>query len=217
MICVSLAEKGLEACLAALFGMPFAEIRLDMTDLTPAEVRLLFSSHSNLIATCRAGRLDPDLRKALLMEAIEAGAAYVDVEFDAPTRYREKIRQRAKDAGCKVIISFHDYAGTPERRVLQKIISASFRMGADIVKIACTVQSRADNGRLLGLLDSGKEIVVVGMGEAGRITRVAAPFCGSPFTLASLSDERQTADGQIDHETLKGILWSIAPGGGGAA
>ena len=87
-----------------------------MTDLTPAEVRLLFSSHPNLIATCRPGRLDPDLRKTLLMEAIEAGAAYVDVEFDAPAGYREKIVRRAKDAGCAVIISFHDYAGTPERR-----------------------------------------------------------------------------------------------------
>ncbi len=211
MICVSLAERGLDACLAALKGIPFAEIRLDMAGLALKEVRKLFSGHANLIATCRPGRLGEARRRSLLVAAIESGAAYVDIEFDAPPSYRKEIVARARDAGCSIIVSFHDYGKTPERKVLEKVIRASFRMGADIVKIACMVRDEADNSRLLRLLDGSKKIVVVGMGEAGRVTRVAAPLSGSPFTFASLPKGRQTADGQIDHETLKEIFRVVAP------
>lgn len=44
------------------------------------------------------------------------------------------------------------------------------------------------------------------MGAKGRVTRVAAPLLGSPFTFASLSDEKKTAEGQIEKDKLEQIL-----------
>ena len=81
--------------------------------------------------------------------------------------------------------------------------------GADIAKIACKVHSERDNIRLLGLLDrekSGGELVVVGMGEQGRITRIVAPFLGSPFTYASLAEGKETAVGQVSKNKLENIM-----------
>ncbi len=43
MICVSLAEGTLSATVAALEGVPFAEIRMDLMNITIEEVRSLFS------------------------------------------------------------------------------------------------------------------------------------------------------------------------------
>ena len=154
--------------------------------LTAADVRTIFSRHHNLIATCSPGVFPDDHRKMLLLEAIRAGAAFVDVEVDAPTGYREEIMGCAKSGGCAIIVSFHDYARTPGREELASTVSACFSMGADIAKIACMVLNDADNARLLGLLDDARKIVVVGMGEMGRITRIAAPLLGSPFTLRML-------------------------------
>ena len=44
------------------------------------------------------------------------------------------------------------------------------------------------------------------MGNKGRITRVAAPLLGSPFTFASLSKGKETAEGQIEKDTLEQMM-----------
>jgi 3-dehydroquinate dehydratase-1 len=76
------------------------------------------------------------------------------------------------------------------------------------------VHSARDNARLLGLLDSHSKIVVVGMGEKGRITRITAPLLGSPFAFASLSKGKETATGQIDKKTLETLLHNLAESSG---
>lgn len=210
MICVSLAERTLAETLAALAGLPFAEIRLDwMESLSLEDVGVLFSRHTRLIATCRPGSFPRSARKERLLTAIGAGAAYVDVELDAEDPYRKEIIAKAKEHGCRVIISFHDSEKTPDRQTLSAIVSACFRKGADIAKIACTIRSARDSARLFGLLDDARKIVVIGMGEKGRITRIVAPILGSPFTFASLSEGRETAEGQFDWERLEDLMESL--------
>ncbi|MGD0231600.1 MAG: type I 3-dehydroquinate dehydratase [Syntrophorhabdales bacterium] len=217
MICVSLAEESVVSCLAALEDVAFAEIRLDRMGLDAADVRTIFSRHPNLIATCSPGALPDATRGMLLLAAIDSGAAYVDVELDAPDEYREDIVRRARSAGCAVIVSFHDHAGTPEAAVLRETVGACFAKGADIAKIACAVRSKADNARLLGLLDDARRIVVVGMGRMGRVVRLAAPLLGSPFTFACLAEGKETADGQIDQRALGILLRALASGEGTGA
>ncbi len=213
MICVSLAEPTLDECLAALVGLPFAEIRLDrMEGLSLGDVGTLFSRHKRLIATCRPGGLPDDARKERLLAAIAAHAAYVDVELESKGPYREEIIAEARKRGCRVIVSFHDHEKTPDRQTLSAIVAESFRRGADIVKIACAVQSERDNARLLGLLDDSRGIVVIGMGKMGRITRVVAPLLGSPFTFASLTEGRETAEGQMDKAALGSLMGTLKQG-----
>lgn len=210
MICVSLAEESVAGCLAALKELDFAEIRIDMMRLTLDDIRTLFSLPMRLIATCRPGSILDKYRKKFLMEAIESGAAFVDVEVESERSYREEIIAKARACSCRVIVSFHDYVRTPARHVLERVVDSCFRAGADIAKIACTVHLEQDNARLLGLLDDSKKILVIGMGETGKITRIVAPLLGSPFTFASLSGGKETAAGQIDKETLEGLLRNLA-------
>jgi 3-dehydroquinate dehydratase-1 len=108
-----------------------------------------------------------------------------------------------------VIVSHHDYERTPERPALEACVSACFEAGADIAKIACMIRSDRESARLLALLDTDREIVVVGMGERGKLTRILAPLLGSPFTYASLSQGKETADGQIDRKTLRELLRTV--------
>lgn len=209
MICVSLAENSVADCLAALSKLDFAEIRIDKMRLALADIPGLFSLPKRLIATCRPGPyLDID-RKKLLLAAIESGAAFVDVELESETGYRNEIIAGARAHACGVIVSFHDHAKTPARAELERKVDACFEAGADIAKIACMVRSSRDTARLLGLLDSSRKIVVIGMGEKGRVTRIVAPLLGSPFTFASLSKGKETAAGQVDRETLEKLLKSV--------
>jgi 3-dehydroquinate dehydratase-1 len=203
MICVTVAERSVEACLAALKDLSFAEIRLDMMDVAPCDMHRIFLGSGTLVATCRPGRFDNDERRELLLASIEEGASFVDVEVDSGERHRESIVEKARLKGCKVIISFHDYEKTPEREELLRIMARCFEFGADVAKIACRVNSGKDTARLIGLLDSPNPVVVIGMGPEGGITRVIAPLLGSPFTYGAVEKGREVVDGQLDYSAIE--------------
>lgn len=213
-VCVSIGNCTLQECLEALDGLEFAEVRLDsVSGISERSVSAVFARKAKLIATCRPnGRMDDGERKKLLLAAIEAGAAFVDVEVDAQERIRGEIVAAAKKQGCSMIVSFHDFEKTPLRAELERIMEWCFDSGADIAKIACKVKSKGDAARLLGLLDSERKIVVVGMGGQGKIVRVAAPLLGSQFTFASLGKGKETADGQLEAEELKKIMEGLQDG-----
>lgn len=209
MICVSLAEPTAAACLRALEGVELAEIRLDKMRIGPAGVRQIFSRHRRLIATCRPGGLPEEKRRRLLLTAVDAGAAFVDIEIEAEAHFRERLARAAHARNCRVIVSYHDFQKTPARAELEDIVSRAFASGADIAKIACRVRERRDNARLLALLDLGPPLIIVGMGKRGRLTRIAAPFLGSLFTYATLGEGRETAEGQMDAASLERILLEL--------
>jgi 3-dehydroquinate dehydratase-1 len=209
MICVSIHEEYNTNYLTLLSNNEVSEIRMDGAALSLDDVKTIFSHPATLMATYRPGNVDDRTRMSYLFTAIDAGAAYVDVEVDSDNAYKKEIVEKARSKGCKVIISFHDYEKTPSGERLRDIVVLCLGDGADIVKIACKVNSVTDNARLLGLLgveDLRGKLVVVGMGEKGRITRVAAPFLGSPFTFASLGRGKETAEGQIEKKLLEEIM-----------
>jgi 3-dehydroquinate dehydratase-1 len=232
MICVSVGEDSVEGCVRALEGVEFAEVRMDKIHGLGGEgVKRIFSEAGKgkkLMATFRVAaenggkgggengeeadakeqgkRIGDKEREGLLIEAIEAGAAYVDLELEMEKGMRGRIIEAAKKAGCEVVVSFHDFGGTPPAEELERIAGECFGAGADIAKVACTVNSEGDNARLLGLLGGGRRLVVIGMGEKGEKTRVLAPILGAQFTFASLGKGRETAPGQLEIGELEGII-----------
>ena len=207
---VSIKEKTVAACLEAMKGEKCVEIRLEEMKIGNGELKKLFGHKGvETIATCRLGKISDAERKARLLEAIGAGAAYVDVEVDASDDVEEAVVAAAKKAGCKVIVSFHDYEKTPLRPELEKIIDWCFESGADIAKIACKVNSDADAARLLGLLESKKKLAVVGMGQKGRLVRIVAPLLGSCIAFASKGKGKETADGQMTKEEMEKIMGAL--------
>jgi 3-dehydroquinate dehydratase-1 len=217
LICVSVAEPTVELCLEALKGLDFAEVRIDAMNVTIEDMERIFSKPLMLIATFMPADpavmpdkvVDTDTRLKYLIAAIEAGAKYVDIEIESDSAYRREIIKKAKQKDCKVIISFHDFYSTPEQKKLEEITELCFSEGADIAKIACRVTSERDSLRLLGLLnnyDYQGRTVVIGMGNKGRITRVAAPLLGCPFTFASISKGKETAEGQIEKDTMEQMM-----------
>jgi 3-dehydroquinate dehydratase-1 len=191
MICVSLTEPTAAACRHALNGLDLAEIRLERMRIGPEGVRRIFSRHRRLVATCRPGVVSEKRRLALLRAAIRAGAAYVDIELEAGDGFREGIIRAARARNCRVIISFHDFKKTPRRAELERTIILARSFGADIVKIACLVRARRDSARLLGLLDSATPLIVVGMGEKGKLTRLPRrSWEASSPTLLSVKERR---------------------------
>ncbi len=205
MICIAIQENRLDKLLKDLDNIDFAEIRLERLNLGLEDVQRIFSSKKRLIATMRPGEYDDTHRASVLIAAIEAGATYVDVEIESPKWLKDQVIAAARDAGCQVIVSFHDFERTPSREKLLAIVKDCFDAGADIAKVVCQVHVPREASRLLALLDTEQKVIAFGMGEVGKITRIAGPLLGSPFTYASRAKGLETAKGQLDDGRL-GLL-----------
>ena len=83
--------------------------------------------------------------------------------------------------------------------------------GADLVKLACQANSQADSARLLSLYENYKNILVIGMGAQGAITRIAAPFLGAPFSFVA-GKAGKTAPGQLTFSEMQQAIQLISHG-----
>ena len=108
-------------------------------------------------------------------------------------------------ADVKVIVSHHNYANTPDNTELRRIVEECFSDGADIAKIAVAAQTNQDAARVLGMYDDTRKLVLLAMGEKGKITRVAGPLMGSPFTFVAASEAAATAPGQLTATSMEAL------------
>jgi 3-dehydroquinate dehydratase type I len=210
MLCISIDEKGKKQIMHLIKNAEMAEIRLEKEKLSIDDIIEIFGSHNNLIATCRpCAELSDSKRKEILTTAIDAGAKWIDIEIESNKKYTEYLTKYAKTHNCKVIISYHNYKITPDNIEIKKIIDICKSMGADLVKIATFVNKQQDVARILGLYAENNNILVLGMGNLGKITRIAALKLGAPFTFVSINQDRETAPGQLSENEMKKILTVI--------
>jgi 3-dehydroquinate dehydratase type I len=209
MICLSLAEIGSDELEQFLDQEELIELRLDLlADIDPAKV---CRRRADIVATFRPTTgVDDATRLAVLTKFIEAGAKYVDIELEAKAAYLEELIESARKHDCTVIISYHNFLNTPASDDLLKIIARAKTLGASVVKIACQANSIRDALRLLSLLENNTSLVVVGMGECGKLTRVLSPLLGGLFTYASADSQRLTAPGQISAAKLRTVYEHLA-------
>lgn len=114
-----------------------------------------------------------------------------------------------KRHGAAVVMSNHDFNGTPEAKEIVKRLKEMEKAGADVAKIAVMPRDRQDVMNLMNASFEADKIVdipliAMSMGELGRISRLSGDITGSCVTFAAAG--RASAPGQISVEKLRGIL-----------
>jgi 3-dehydroquinate dehydratase type I len=206
MICVSIQEPRFDRCLELVYQFPFTEIRLDKARFTREQVRKLFSTGNKTIATFRPGNVTDEVRLKMLIEAISGGAAIVDIELESDAGFISEIKKFANSQHCDLMISYHNLHETPDARFLDTVLTDCYNAGADIAKIATMVNCPDDLARLVSLYTRPGRKVVIGMGDMGRISRVAARYLGAEFTFVSKEPGSETAPGQLSMAELESIF-----------
>lgn len=141
-------------------------------------------------------------RMEIVMEAIKQNFEYVDIELSSI-----KNVQIPKKSKTKIICSYHNFLKTPSQETLESIINQMHTHRIDIIKIATFVHTNKDIKTLLHILINKNEddkMIVIGMGEKGKITRVINPLLGSYLTFAS-NKNSQSAPGQINVQSMRQI------------
>ena len=195
----------------------WTEVRLDYLQETAPDLQKLFRSLPGpVIATNRlaaeggrwqgteADRLD------LLSQALNLGVTCLDLELAADPRFRREILERR--GSTKLILSWHDFTGTPETARLEAVLEEMLASEADIVKLVALAREPADNLRLLSLIPrakaQGKDIIAFCMGPLGKWSRLAAPLLGSWLSFAPFSKQGASAPGQLTVNDMK-RLWQM--------
>jgi 3-dehydroquinate dehydratase I len=221
-LCVSIAAaEPAEALTLAKGSEPLAdviEIRLDaMPDPDPAF--FLASLTTPLLFTNRpaweggAWHGDERARVALLVRAASLGAAYVDIELNSDAALAGEVMAAARAAGCRTIVSWHDFKATASSQALTEILQRQCRSGADIGKIVSTARCFQDVFRVLALQEQAAELgfplIAFCMGRAGMISRVASTDLGGYMTYAAAEGGRATAPGQLPAPALRRIFTEL--------
>jgi len=218
-LCVPVVEASVQRARsryrrAARKGL-WAEMRLDY--LEKPDLRKLFRALPGpAIATNRTpaegGRWSGSeaARRDLLEEALTYSVNALDVEFSTDAAWRRELYTRRGQT--LLILSWHDFDGTPEAADLEKIFSDMLAQEADILKLVTHARTPEDNLRLLALIPraraAGKDIIAFCMGPLGKWSRVAAAFLGSFITFAPFNPKQASAPGQVTVNEMRRV-WKM--------
>jgi 3-dehydroquinate dehydratase / shikimate dehydrogenase len=182
-----------------LTGADLVELRLDLV-ADPDVEAALNGRRLPAVVTCRAADQggafsgSEEERRRILRQALDSGAEFVDVEWRHG--FDDWIRERN---GRGIVLSHHDFGGMPAD--LEELVAAMIGTGAAVVKVAAMVTSLSDCVRLaaIGRRYPGRGLVLIGMGEAGAVTRICPGRFGSCWTYAG----QAVAPGQPTAEQLR--------------
>ncbi|MDR0198628.1 MAG: shikimate dehydrogenase [Methanomassiliicoccaceae archaeon] len=174
-ICASVGSADIDP--DDLTGADAVEIRTDIFDTVPNDI-------------LRKGQIGLLTFKTPFVPSIIPNGWLVDIG-DA----------KRPDIPNKVMTSYHDFDATPDVDTVVGILKG---MNGDIVKGAFAVNSLKDNVTLLNAARSvGKDHVILGMGELGKIIRIRQNIMKNEFTFAYIG--KATAPGQMSLEETKKV------------
>lgn len=243
MICTTIQNKTLDEIFGILESgkVEMAEIRLDRCPLSQDDIEELFStSDVPLVATCRISEVRKRLQEEMpemgtsdrkldtravqeaeskLITAIHSGAAFADLEMEAPAMMSKRLRRETRENGTVFVRSYHDFQGTDSEAALEALAEKCFAIGADIAKIVTTAVAdspdqcpgtpgghkvNASVARVLSLYDRFEpaKLIAFAMGEEGRFSRIQCLAKGAPYTYAALNEDEAAAPGQMSTEQM---------------
>lgn len=149
-------------------------------------------------------------RLKLLLQAVQLNAAFVDLELRTAIEYREQLLAEIHGSETQLIISYHDFEGTPDATELSAILQEQINSGAHIGKIVTMARSSLDVLRVLNLQVEARihdfPLIAFCMGDIGRLSRIVTLPLGGFMTYAALDEKQATAPGQLTVQQLKDAM-----------
>jgi 3-dehydroquinate dehydratase type I len=202
------------------------EVRLDLGAVVPGRSHPdptpffplcaeLEAARAPVLVTLRlvadGGRWTGDAARLPWFERAGEVASWLDIEVQSTIA--PAVVASAHAAGRRVIVSHHDFSGTPDAATLDRLARQGEALGADIVKVATRVDTLADHAVLVDfahrMRGAARAIAIVGMGPLGTSLRSYLPCIGSRLTYGFLDDV--AAPGQIAAAELMGRLVTDCP------
>jgi len=170
-----------------------------------------------ILFTCRSAQEGGarDIPGGRRLELIAAAASsglvdLVDLELAAGEDAIRDILRASRRAGVGLVLSSHDFSGTPPAEVIAATFEREEELGADIAKVAVTPASPRDVLELLYATVEAREnraripLVAISMTGLGLVSRIAAGVFGSAIAFGA--GVEASAPGQIPVAELRAAI-----------
>ncbi len=210
-IAVSLTQESIGQAIELRSRYLIIELRLDQLQWSAEELSRFLSESSQHhhpqsrkpYQTILTDRDSPQHKDTYLLDKVDWSLVdYLDIDInDFPQRAQAWIAA-ARAQGVQIIRSHHDYGQWVDPAVYVAEHHLAFDE-ADIIKIASHCHTREQALATLAAYDSiQRPAVLLGMGEAGQITRTQAVEHGAPMSYAYPAHGHSAAPGQLSAESL---------------
>lgn len=192
--------------LVATRAVDWVELRFDQLDRArwPEAFALAGALHAGGIATLGTLRLasdggreaNDDDARATALEGLFEHVDVVDVELSS--RYASRLVAGARAASRRVVVSQHDFTGTPSLAALEATYAKARALAPDVVKLATrVVDPLVDGDVLVDFLRAHRDgtLALVAMGADAVSLRMHLPLVGSALAYGYL--DVSTAPGQV--------------------
>ena len=214
--CVTLAESNptkLNKLLqSSLKRSDYVEIRFDFMEPNkiPIALNLIKKHLPKCICTLRprleGGKFSSNEKNriSILKLIAEYNPYLLDVEYNTIQK-NKTLQQYLKKTKTNLLISWHDFAKTPNIGFLKSMRKKMARFSKNI-KIVTTAKSMKDTLHILSLykFKSNTNLIAFAMGDYGRMSRILCTQLGSPYTYVSLG--KPVAPGQFSLDEIKSIF-----------
>lgn len=222
-ICISVGAPDTNSTVSAVKPLEqdidVVEIRLDamqqvsLPDICTAISRpLLFTNRPEWEGGQYTG---PEEKRIVpLLEAVQHKASFVDLELRSSNEYREQLLAEIHGSQTRLIISYHDFEGTPDSTELLATLHEQINSGAHIGKIVTMAHSYLDVLKVLNLQCEAEAhdfpLIAFCMGKEGQLSRIATLLLGGFMTYAALDEQQATAPGQLTVQQLKTAMAELS-------
>jgi len=170
-----------------------------------------------LLFTCRDlgeggyRKISGEARLALVHGIIRTGLVdMVDIELATGREIISRVVAEAHKNGVHVLVSSHEFSGTPEKEEIVNRLVRAQEYGADIAKVAVMPNSPRDVLILLDAVLAFRQnyaqipAAAIAMSGLGVVSRIAGFLFGSAITFAS--GQEASAPGQIPLAVLRAAV-----------
>lgn len=177
------------------------------------ETPLIFTYRAPQEGGCAPADLTLRL-KTIFAALTSVHADIVDLELDSGADAVRAVTQEAGRQGKKLLLSWHNFAATPDEAYIVRKLLAARQLGADIAKVAVMPHSHRDVLTLLNATLTARQempdmpLITMSMGALGVMSRVFGGSFGIDVTFAQ--GLAASAPGQIPVKDLRSV-WRLLP------
>ena len=136
----------------------------------------------------------------------------IDYELSNDPGDLKRLREVSAANGVAMIMSYHNFALTPDAATLDGMFAAAERLGADVAKVAVMPGDAQDVLALLAATDRARQainipLISMSMATLGALSRIVGWAYGSAATFAV--GKSTSAPGQIDIDELRSALAAV--------
>ncbi len=136
------------------------------------------------------------------------------IDFNITTQIKDVEFIKEQKLHIPLLLSYHNYEKTPDRKSLQEIIDLMAQYSPEIYKSATFCQTDEDALMLLDVLlqlkKEQKKYIILGMGDKGKITRIFGTLWGNQMIFAPATSAEQSDPGQLTKQQLENIFKTLS-------